>query len=53
VNNTYLIAVMIGAVAGVLAAALTWGAVYKKRGEAQVEEAHGHDSVVSDPDEQL
>src|SRR5258708_11880287 len=40
---------MIGAVAGVVAAALTWGTVYKKRGEAQVEEARRNaDRIVED-----
>jgi ribonuclease Y len=47
--NTILIAVLIGAVAGVAAAALTWGAVYRKRGEAQLEEARRTaDRIVED-----
>ena len=37
--NSILIAVIIGVIAGVAAAALSWGAVYRKRGEAQLEES--------------
>jgi ribonuclease Y len=34
-----IIAIIAGLVAGVIAAALSWGVVYRKRGEAQLEEA--------------
>ncbi len=47
-TNTILIAIIIGAITGVVAAALTWGAVYRKRGEAQVEEARRNASRIVD-----
>jgi len=47
--NTILIAVLVGAVAGVAAATLLWGVVYRKRGEAQLEEARRTaDRIVED-----
>ena len=37
--SVYAIAILIGVIAGVVAAALSWSGVYRKRGEAQVDEA--------------
>jgi ribonuclease Y len=40
--NTLILAILAGIIAGAAAAALTWGVVYRKRGEAQLEEARRH-----------
>jgi ribonuclease Y len=45
----YLIASLIGVASGVAAAALMWAAVYRKRGEAQMEEARrSADRIIED-----
>ena len=44
-----IIAIVAGVLAGAIAAALMWGVVYRKRGEAQLEEARRNaDRVVAD-----
>ncbi len=47
--TTILIGVVAGVIAGAITAALAWAAVYRKRGEAQVEEARrSADRIVED-----
>jgi len=49
VITTILIGVVAGVIAGAITAALAWAAVYRKRGEAQVEEARrSADRIVED-----
>jgi ribonuclease Y len=47
--NVIIIAIVAGLVAGAIAAALLWAAVYRKRGEAQLEESRRNaDRIVED-----
>lgn len=46
---TIVLAIVAGLIAGAIAAALMWGVVYRKRGEAQLEEARkGSERIVAD-----
>jgi len=48
-----IIAIVAGVIAGAIAAALMWGVVYRKRGEAQLEEARrSSDRIVADANKQ-
>ncbi|HEV8434613.1 MAG TPA: ribonuclease Y [Thermoanaerobaculia bacterium] len=48
-----IIGIVAGVVAGVIAAALMWGVVYRKRGEAQLEEARRNsERIVADANKQ-
>jgi ribonuclease Y len=48
-----IVAIVAGVIAGAIAAALMWGVVYRKRGEAQLEEARRNgDRIVADANKQ-
>ena len=48
-----IIAIVAGVIAGAIVAALMWGVVYRKRGEAQLEEARrSSDRIVADANKQ-
>jgi ribonuclease Y len=46
--NEIIIAIVAGLVAGAVAAALMWGAVYRKRGEAQLEQARRNAASIAE-----
>jgi ribonuclease Y len=46
--NVIIIAIVAGLIAGAVAAALMWGAVYRKRGETQLEEARRNAASIAE-----